>query len=68
MTTCLTYTQGESNVISSFHIYASCFRYHDVGQALRNVCYFDIISKKLAIMPAHCCAFNCTKWNTVTFR
>jgi len=35
--TLLVYTQGDSDVISSYHIYASC-----VGQALRNVCYCDI--------------------------
>ena len=28
-------TQGDSDLISSYHIYAR----HDVGQPLRNVCY-----------------------------
>jgi len=35
------YRQGDSDVISSYHIYASCFR-HFVGQALRSVCYSDV--------------------------
>jgi len=33
------YCRGDSDAISSYHIYAS----HDVGQTLRNVCHCDIV-------------------------
>jgi len=39
---CLLYTSGDSDVISSYHMYASCFFHLDVGQTLGSVCYCDI--------------------------
>ena len=35
------YTYGDSDVITSYHIYASCFPAITWGQALRNVCHCD---------------------------